>query len=82
MLELQHGNNTTLWEWGNTIRHVFIHTPFHETILKYLYDRSIKGYGNRRTIKLGGINLVRDQWKSAYGQNFKMVISLSDEEKS
>ena len=82
MLELQHGNNTTLWEWGNTIRHVFVHTPFHETILKYLYDRSIKGYGNRRTIKLGGINLVRDQWKSAYGQNFKMVVSLSDEEKS
>lgn len=46
------------------------------TPLRGFYERSYKGFGNRRTIKLGGVNFKTDEYRSRFSQNMKMIIDL------
>ena len=62
--------------------HKFVHSPFSDTPLRSIFEKIEKGYGNKRTIKVEGINMVKNSWTSLYSQNLRTVISLDENEKS
>lgn len=70
------------WSWGSINIHEFKHSPFSATPLKPFFGRNRPGGGNRRSINVGGINLMLDKWNSVYSANFRMVVDMSEGGKS
>lgn len=48
------------------------------TPLKIFFERSYVGEGNRRTINVGGVNHLPDNWDSWYSPNYRQIIDLSE----
>lgn len=83
-LTTEHGENMSAesWQWGAVHKHRFDHKPFSQTPLRKIFERSYVGEGNRRTINVGGVNHLPNNWESWYSPNYRQVTDLSESNES
>ena len=81
-LEKRLGQENKRWKWKNLFVAKYVHRPFSDTPLRFLYEQNHFGSGNMNTINVLVRKTQLEEFEGIHSANLRFISNLDKDEKS